>query len=148
MIDQESQALYPEIQHYGCYLLSIIYLASKRPEYKGPKVDNPASINLFYDSLLSNGHPDIASDCTVDDPEKVFDACGLKVKQRKKTNGSVAMPTSEVAAFEILCYHWPEKNFYHFMPGSNGQIIYDPIHRGSNTAKFGKLVSKRLFDLV
>ena len=109
-------------------------------------------INAFRQTLLDNGISDITADCTVENPEEVFKELGVCVHQIKSLDGSVDLPVqaeTPLAGLEILCYYWPLKKFTHFMAGDGrGNIAYDPIHRGSNTAKFGKLKSKRLFAPV
>lgn len=146
MVDQEDLALDPQIQKYGCYFLSILFLSGKLQSM------TVHDINVFRQSLLDNGISDITDDCTVENPEEVFKELGVCVRQIRNIDGSVVLPSqteTPLAGLEILCYYWPAKNFTHFMVGDgHGNIAYDPIHRGSNTAKFGKLKSKRLFALV
>lgn len=147
MTDQENQNNHTMIRRYGCYLLSIIWLCAK--ERRCPQ--NSDEINQFYRDLMNNGMKDIADDCTVEDPAAVFKMLGVKVEQVRTPAGGIAMPVTDIVTngFEILCYNWPEKGFTHFCAGDgNGNLVYDPIHRGSNTVKNGKLVSKRLFRRI
>jgi len=78
---------------------------------------------------------------------------GIRVKQLRNADGSIEIPLSVVpppGGFEILCYKW--KAFTHFCNGDgNGKLANDPIRRngaGSNTVKYGKLHSKRIFALA
>lgn len=144
MIDQEDDRLLELIQNFGCYFMCILYLAGKQEWTAG-------QINQFYFDLLTNGNRDITEDCTVEAPEAVFEALGIKVKQILNLDGSVAIPVEETVpgGYEILCYKWPAKGYTHFVVGDgHGRLVYDPIHRGANTVKKGVLDSKRLFALA
>lgn len=145
MIDQEDKRLHPTINKYGCYFLSILWHCRNL----AGNPTTPEEINAFFGRMTHAGYLD--GECTVLFPEHIFEALGPRVTQLKTLEGSVKMPVTEtvMAGFEILCYSWPEMKYTHFCPGDGyGKLAYDPIKRGSNTVKNGRVTSKRLFAIV
>lgn len=133
MILQTDSRLKRDIQRYGCYFLSILYLVNK---YTGYELDCN-KINTLYDNLLELGY--IKDNCYIVNPTAIFKHLGLNATYTDRHEP----PDYYTGAneLEILCFQ--RSGYRHFMVGINGEIAYDPM----GNSKGGYLLSKRIFKL-
>ena len=136
MILQTDKRLNGQINKYGCYFMSILFLVNK---HIGLQLSTVSIISV-YNQAVKLGI--IESNCFVNDPDKLFNNLGMNVKytqaheppKRKCVEGEI----------EILCLQYPTYN--HFVVGDgNGNIAYNPM---GITAPNYYLKSKRIFKLL
>ena len=147
---RQNDTLMPEaVKNWGCYFMSVLYLAEekrKRPFY----ADEIISI---YKSCLTTGIIDkevfkdgqLIDGCYVLDPVSLFHVAGVRVSSVVKVDAGYKAGPGE---YEILCYHRPasatNREHTHFVAGLDGKVAFDPLGN-SNTVKYGYLKSKRIF---
>lgn len=135
MILQRDPRLRPEIQEWGCYLMSILFLANKMINIP---ID-PVLINEFYISFLKRGW--MTKSCKILKPQEIFDylACSVHYTDRWEP-ADYNTADNEI---EILCFTYNGKT--HFCAGDgHGHVAYDPWGE-SDTVRLGRLESKRIF---
>lgn len=133
-----------KIGRYGCYLLSIVYIAE---QITGNKFD----VLEVYTKAVKEKWSD--SDCYLNNPDKIleyllhrsFNHIGKEVSVRHEVVGY--QPKSN--EYEITRYELNETGvtFSHFVVTRNGELVYDPFGN-SRTRKLGKPVSKRILTVT
>lgn len=140
MILQTNHKLKPQIQKYGCYLMSLLWLADERDV-------TPERVNLLYESFLKFKW--INENCLILYPAKILGFFGVMTQQAMDSDAGVKMePTYKPFPneLEIICYSMPK--YSHFVVGDGtGGIAYDP-YGGSPAVTKGKLDSKRIFRII
>ncbi len=133
MILQTDSRLSDSINKYGCYFMSILFLANK---HAGFELDSQ-SINALQGALKSNGH--MGDNCYIKDPTAIFRYVGMKAEYTGVHESfDYVCGKDEI---EILCYQ--RTGYRHFMVGNKGIVAYDPMGNSSG----GHLISKRIFKI-
>jgi hypothetical protein len=133
------------IQKYGCYYLAFL----ERCYVKYPKIIpyTAEKINELYKVLVASKA--LSSDCLMSSPTEIMKYLEIPGGRQRVYNDSVAFPVSYVCKedeFEILNYERSVPHTLHFCSGDGqGRLVWDPIVTGSNTVKYGKIISKRIF---
>lgn len=144
MIYQTNLKLKPQIQKYGCYLMSLIYLAVKKGKTEDP---TPERVNFFYETFLKFKW--INENCLVLYPAKILGFFGIMTKQAMDSDDGIRMEPTYMPfenQLEILCYKMP--SYSHFVVGDGkGRIEWDP-YGGSPAVTKGVLDSKRIFSIL
>jgi len=136
MILQTDDRLNESINVYGCYFMSLLYLANKLTGYKLSTTVIISLYNKFIDFRF------MSTDCFIGDPDGIFKYLGLKTKY----TDTHEPPQRNCAKneIEILCL----KNcngLTHFVVGDGkGHIAYNPM----GVSIGFKLHSKRIFKLL
>ncbi len=133
MILQTNKNLVPQINNYGCYFMSILFLAVK---HTGLELST-RKINALYHEVILKGYMDM--NCYISNPTAIFKHLGLEARytDRHEPNDYFCNDNE----LEILCYQ--RTGYRHFMVGNEGIVAYDPM--GNSTG--GTLISKRIFRL-
>lgn len=142
MILQTYHKFNTKINKYGCYFLSLVYLASQKAKVTFDVDD----IKLFYERFVDE---DLMTDtCYVKQPGKMLREMGLNVDYDGKCEAHVPACRGQ---YEILCFRRSYINngkavsYKHFVVGDGfGHVAYDPMGV-SNAVKHGHLESKRIF---
>lgn len=145
MILQTHTCFNEDIKRFGCYFMSLIYLASQKASRSFSKGD----VKFFYEHFIDNDW--MNKHCFILLPGEILKFLGLKVEYLGHREGHVPTLGDE---FEILCFErtyttkeGKQKTYKHFCTGDGlGHVAYDPMGM-SNAVKFGELVSKRIFVL-
>lgn len=149
MLRQDDKMMPDAVKHWGCYFMSVLYLAEK----KRGKVFHADEIISIYRSCLQTGIIDkevykdgvLIDGCFVTDPISLFDVAGVRVSSVVKMDAKYKAGPGE---YELLCYHRPatatNREHTHFVAGIDGKVAFDPLGQ-SNTVKYGYLKSKRIF---
>lgn len=136
MILQTDKRLRKEINQYGCYLMSILFLANKHAK----TLLSTDIIENIADALIGMGH--MSKTCFINSSENIFKSLGLNVKYNNRHD-----PISYMCKYneiEILCLN-VSSGTKHFVVGDGmGNIAYDPM----GTSKVNFVESKRVFKLL
>ena len=141
MILQTDRRLRPEINTFGCYFMSILFLANK---YAKVPLSTVVIGKIFNDCvemgyiLNSKGYS-----AFIQNAEGIFKHLGLDCKYTN--NHEPPKRNCSKNEFEILCLQ-NSKGKKHFVVGDGkGHIAYDPM--GTSSIDY-KLKSKRIFKRV
>lgn len=138
MILQIDPRLRPEIQEFGCYLMSVLFFVNK---YTNLPL-SPDIINQLYTRFIPLGWMD--EQCTILNPNAIFGYLKLPVLYHDRYDP----PDYICKPDEIEILKWENGNQSHFTAGNgHGIVTYDPMGC-AKTVKYGKLVSKRVFRLL
>jgi hypothetical protein len=145
MILQKDTYFNDYVKRFGCYFMSLIYLACQKASQSFDKDD----IAFFYGYFVDKKWMD--ENCFIRAPEDILGFLGLKVKYLGHREGHDPTLGDEL---EILCFkrtytdrEGRNRTYKHFVVGDGlGHVAYDPIGM-SNAVKYGELVSKRVFKL-
>jgi hypothetical protein len=138
MILQTDPRLRPEINEYGCYMMSILYLAEKN----GGESPGAELINSLYDRFVRMGL--MTASCKILNPEHIFAYMGLIVEYTDKHE----LPTRECGPDELEILKFTRPGYSHFVAGDGaGGVEYDPMGE-SITVRDGVLQSKRIFKMA
>lgn len=135
MILQRDARLRPEINEWGCYLMSILFLVNKYTN----RALSPKLINELYHVFHKHGWID--EECTILDPEAIFGYMEFDVHYTNRYEKPIRVCGRD--EMEILYFDGPAGD--HFVVGDGeGHAAYDPwgVSRAVNE---GQLVSKRIF---
>ncbi len=133
MILQTDKRLVPQINEYGCYFMSILFLVNK---HTGLQL-SPRKINGLYHEIIDRGFMD--KNCYINNPQAIFYYLGLHADYTDRhEKADYFTGKNEI---EILCFQ--RTGYRHFMVGNEGVIAFDPM--GNSTG--GYLLSKRIFKL-
>lgn len=136
MILQRDERALPAIQEYGCYYMSILFLANKLTNIP---LGFPF-INDFYERCEERV---FIKDNFIQDPAAIFHSLGMDVIYLGHINSEYICKPDEL---EILHFIYQDK--HHFLPGDgHGQPTYDPWGC-SKTVQTGELKNKRVFKLI
>jgi hypothetical protein len=140
MILQTDRRLNKDINGFGCYFMSIMFLVNK---YIGFELST-VTLNRVFTECVGMGY--IENNQTyrafINSSEKIFNHLGLKVKYNDRHDPPKYKCTRD--EIEILClkYEWGK----HFVVGDGrGNIAYNPMGR---TQSGYVLQSKRIFKLL
>jgi len=140
MILQTDERLNESINKYGCYFMSILFLANK---FKGVKLST-VSILRYWRECIDKGYM-LENDelhSFIVSAEKIFLHLGLKVKYTNKHEASDRNCSKQ--EIEILCLQ-NNRGLKHFVVGDGkGHIAYNPMGRDNPTYS---VRSKRIFKL-
>lgn len=148
MILQRDKRLLPEIQKYGCYYMSILFLINKHRNYEW----DTDKINEYYKTLVHLGHIQADNDFTTVDkddglilhPDDIFALSGLKVKYTRNHEP----PQRKTQDNEIEILKFLSSYGAHFVVGDGaGHVAYDPWGN-SRAVRQGRIESKRIFRLL
>jgi hypothetical protein len=141
MIYQTDEEFPPDIQHYGCYFMSLCFQLDRL--FNLGIMDHKILISL-YQSEESDS--DFSAECYIQNPQGL---CNHLVPGKVNFLG-IKPSDYQMQDKEFEIQHWYNKNteFYHFVAGDQGAVIYDPIEGGSKTVREGYLESKRIYALV
>ena len=136
MIYQTDSEFSPDIAHFGCYFMSLIYSLNQR--FGIPILDHKV-IEAIYQAERADG--DMGAEAFIESPQGVCD--GIVPGRVTFLGKFPAEYECGPGEFEIQCWYNPKTDFHHFVaPG------YDPIEGGSRTLREGHLESKRIFKEV
>lgn len=135
MILQTDNRLPAAINKYGCYLMSLLFIANK---YTGYKLSTTVISKLYMD-FQERGYMD--SNCYIQDPAGILKHLGLKaIYNQRHDPPKYKCGKDEI---ELLCLQY--SNYNHFVVGDGrGHIAYNPMGR---TAPDYYLKSKRIFKI-
>ncbi len=133
MILQTNKSLVPQINNYGCYFMSILFLVVK---HTGLELST-RKINALYHEVINKGYMDM--NCYISDPTAIFKHLGLEATYTDRHEAPDYFTRKN--ELEILCYQ--RTGYRHFMVGNQSVIAYDPMGDSSG----GHLISKRIFRL-
>ena len=142
MIYQTDPEFGPDIQHFGCYFLSLLWQLDR---IFSLGIMDHKTINSIYGNEKS--HYDIGPECYLANPQGICDyVAPHKVRSMGKYSTSCYANDDE---FEVQCWFNPHTYFHHFVAGDSMSIIYDPYSAGgSRTVKEGHLDSRRFFAIL
>ena len=149
MIFQTDSEFEPDIQHYGCYFLSLLWQLNRLLGV--PSLDHKVVEVIYNDckhtDANNNGVTDMAPEAFIADPQGVVDFIAPgKVHFVGKQDKAYQCQPGE---FAVQCWYNPATDFHHFVAeGSDGGVGYDPIQGGSRTVREGAIDSKRVYLLV
>lgn len=125
------------IYNYGCYFLSLCYVA------KGRELYNIDEMTDWYDLFIKKGWMGV--DCYIKDPCAILEFfTGKKYSVEKAVLKPGGLKYSK-AAFVIGRWYNADTNLYHFVVmDKQDAVIWDSLV-DSNTVKNGSLESYRLF---
>ena len=145
MILQTDPLLNDNINDFGCYFMTILFLVNK---HTGRGFDR-ADINHLYDLLQGTEYMD--EDCFMENPVGVFNYAGLPMKGVMITSPRYKTKPGQIEFLRFERTYFSKKRnknitYGHFVvgAGSHNVIAYDPAGN-SNAVKYGKLESKRIF---
>lgn len=137
MILQRDKRLNENIQKYGCYFMSLLFLANKFKNY----LLSAQKIEELYDFFVLEHWMD--EDCFVKKPKEIMNFLGMKTKKVIKSFDLVSK-----APYELLYFQRTKASgriVPHFTAGDGlCNVTYDPWGT-SRTVAEGTLVSRRLF---
>ena len=140
MILQTDARLKKEINGYGCYFMSILFLVNK---YTGYRLSTEIINKVFNDCVelgfITNNNKYKAF---IESAESIFNYLGLKTQYNNRHDPPKYMCNNR--EIEILClkYEWGK----HFVVGDGrGNIAYNPMGK---TQHGYILQSKRIFKLL
>ena len=138
MILQRDQRLNPVLQKYGCYLMSILFLANKHTNCEL----STGMINEIFQILIDHGY--VEEDAYIRNPDKVFDFMGLPVYYYDQH----LPPNQDCEKDEIEILMFQKGNWKHFVVGDGkGYVAYDP-YGVSKAVTEGRLTNKRIFKIL
>lgn len=125
---------------YGCYFLSIIYLAEEISQ---------THVDIIEEFIRARTVNSIDDSATVLNPEEILTYLTEKKCSVRKENKDYCTKDNE---YEILVF---KDKYTHFVVGNNKPLIdsgyknvkYDPLGN-SNTVKNGYVESKRIFKII
>ena len=137
MILQRDRRLNKKIQKYGCYFMSLLFLANKFKNYPL----SAQKIEELYDFFVLEHWMD--KECFIKKPKEIMNFLGMKVKKVIKSTDLI-----EGAPYEVLHFERekPSGGFVRHFTAGDGfcNVTYDPWGK-SRTATEGTLISRRLF---
>lgn len=138
LTDRPRQLIMERIGKWGCYFLSIIYLAER---ITGTRIDAVVA----YEQCVGEGW--LGPDCFVTRPDKIIGYLTGK-EWRVRHEARAYRPTDD----ELVIFRYERattmQNLAHFVVGSqSGEIVYDPYGE-SQTVQHGRLASMRIFSEV
>jgi hypothetical protein len=135
MILQRDPRLRQEIQEYGCYYMSILFLVNKYTNFPF----SAELINDLYHVFNKAGWMD--QECTILNPNAIFGH--LKMDVRYTDRHEIPVRRAMHNEVEILRFTSPHGS--HFVVGDgNGNVAYDP-YGVSKAVRDGRVESKRIF---
>lgn len=145
MILQSYYKFSKEVNRFGCYFLSLLYLASQ----KAKRTIGIGDVEEFYRIFVEKGWMD--RNCFIQLPEDILNFLGVPVRYLGHREGHYPTAGDE---YEVLCFRrvyrdkdGEVRSYKHFCVGDGlGHVAYDPMGM-SNAVKYGELVSKRIFSL-
>lgn len=146
MIFQTDDEFEPDIQHFGCYFLSILWQLNRLLGV--PQLDHKVVEAIYQGEkgvdANNNGVTDMETECFVSDPQGL---CDFVARGRVRFLGHKSADYSTKAGeFAVQCWYNPATKFHHFVAeGLGGHVAYDPIEGGSRTVREGYIESKRIF---
>ena len=142
MIFQTDPEFEPDIQHFGCYFLSLLWQLNRLLGV--PDLDHKV-IEVIYNHEKED--KDMASEAFIQNPQGLVDFIAPgKVHFVGKQDKAYQCQPGE---FAVQCWYNPATDFHHFVAeGSDGGVGYDPIQGGSRTVREGAIDSKRVYLLV
>jgi hypothetical protein len=142
MIYQTDEAFEPDIQHFGCYFLSLLWQLNRL--FGVPELDHKV-IEVIYGHEKADH--DMAKEAYIENPQGLVDSI---IPNKVHFVGKVLAPyTCQPGEFAIQCWYNPATDFHHFVAeASDGSVGYDPIEGGSRTVREGHLESKRIYLVV
>ena len=142
MIFQTDSEFDPDIQHFGCYFLSLLWQLNR---LLGVTDLDHKVIEVIYNHEKED--KDMASEAFIQNPQGLVDFIAPgKVHFVGKQDKSYQCAPGE---FAVQCWYNPATDFHHFVAeGSDGGVAYDPIQGGSRTVREGAIDSKRVYLLI
>lgn len=142
MIYQTDEEFPPDIQHYGCYFLSLLFQID-RVLLLG--IMDHKIIRSIYDAESADF--DIGPECYMANPQGL--ANYVAPKRIEFLGKFERFYMCKEGEFEVCRWTNPATDFGHFVGGDGGgNVIYDPIEGGSRTVREGYLESKRIFKII
>lgn len=144
MIRQSDPAMPAEVQIFGCYFCSVLYLA----EMRTGKVFDADRVMAIYKAAKRSGI--LGEECYVAKPVDLFALAGVNLRDVVKADNNVIPGPG---GFELLHFHraantpagMKNKMHDHFVAGDgHGQVAFDPLGQ-SLTVRWGYLQNKRIF---
>jgi hypothetical protein len=138
MILQRDPRLRQEIQEWGCYLMSILFLVNKWTNF----TLSAELINDLYKTFHKKGWID--EECTILNPNAIFSFLEMDVAYTNRHEPPVRRTRKdEIEILKFVSSYGP-----HFVAGDgDGHVAYDPWGV-SNAIKHGRIESKRIFRRV
>jgi hypothetical protein len=149
MIYQTDPNFEPDINHYGCYFLSLIWQLNRligTPEMDYKIIESIYNTDKHCDAN-NNGVTDMDAECFIADPQGLVDFIAPgRISFIGKQCKDYSCQNNE---FAIQCWYNHNTKFTHFVAeGNDGKVGYDPIEGGSKTVREGAIDSKRIYKIV
>jgi hypothetical protein len=148
MIFQTDDEFESDIQHFGCYFLSLMWQLNRLLGV--PSLDHK-TVEVIYNTCRhldanNNGVTDMAPEAFIADPQGVVDFVAPGKVRFVGLEG--AGYQCKVSEFAVQQWFNPATGFKHFVAeGPDGRVLYDPIEGGSRTVREGHIDSKRIYAL-
>lgn len=139
MLLQTDERFPQRIRDYGCYFMALLYFGEQN---RGTQYDIDEVIAILHRAQEANW---INYDMYVKRPADILRAVGLNISDRPAWRS--ALHKAQPNELEILYYKRDQPSHEHFVAAKNGVVVYDPMGE-SQTVKFGRLVSKRIFEVL
>lgn len=137
MILQRDARLNAAIHKYGCYYMSILFLANK---YTNCEFTIGGILDTYL-ACVESGWMD--AECYINEPDRIFGYMGLDVYYYDRHDPPYIMCQHD--EIEILRFQYA--NWRHFVAGDGtSHIAYDP-YGTSKAVRFGQLIDKRIFKI-
>lgn len=143
MIYQTDEEFGPDINHFGCYFLSLLWQLDR---VFSLGIMDHKTINAIYANEQADY--DIGPECFLQNPQGICDhvaphRVGFMGKYEAQPN------LTHNSSFEVQCWFNPETEYRHFVAGDGKNVIYDPYSaEGSRTVREGHLESRRIFAII
>ena len=135
MILQRDERLLPQINEFGCYLMSIFYLVNKWTNFPF----SSELINELYHRLHKQGWID--DKCTILNPAAIFGYLGMDVYYTDRHEP----PERQTMTGEVEILKFSSSHGSHFVAGDGkGNVAHDPWGV-SHAVRQGRIESKRIF---
>lgn len=143
MILQTHSELIAAVKKYGCYFMSLLFLANK---HGGVDLDPRRIMQLYSDAI---GRQLMDESCYIKDPGGILFLAGLRATYSQRHDPPDYLCDSD--EIEILKFERPrepEGTWKHFVVGDGrGHVAYDPFGCSKTVAE-GVLKTKRVFELA
>jgi Protein of unknown function, DUF261 len=149
MIYQTDSEFEPDINHFGCYFISLLWELNRLLGI--PELDHKVIEVIYNDcqhtDAKNSGVTAMQPECFISDPQGVVDfIVPGKVNFIGKKDKDYVCADKE---FAIQCWYNPNTKFTHFVAeGDDGKVGYDPIEGGSRTVREGAIDSKRIYSII
>ena len=137
MIYQNTRGMTLEIREHGCYFMSLINLAIRYTQ----QTITPMEIVARFREFKNAGY--IGTDSYIINPEMILKKMGFSAEYVGKFPAGYNTKPNQA---EILLFRNGEID--HFVVGDGkGHVSYDPWAPHSQTATYGELIGKRIFNI-
>ena len=152
MIYQTDRRLDRNLNHYGCYFVSLAYFRPFRMGHDWTASElqeawlEAIRVGAITGDLNTDGDMDDDGEAVIVNPDLLCHVLGLPLKY-KDGHFPLDTPIPE-GAYVITEWYNPDTKFRHFVVGQRKPAQFDPIGGGSRTVREGYPVSLRIYERV